>query len=47
MLYAIYEQLLGRVPKEREVKNARLGLTHNLGGMPWSNVASVVIVGKE
>lgn len=47
MLYAMYEQLLDRVPEERKVHNARLGLTHNLGGTPWANVAAVAIVGRN
>jgi acetyl-CoA C-acetyltransferase len=46
MVYAMYEQLLDRVPEERKVKNARLGLTHNLGGMPWRNVAAISIIGR-
>ena len=47
MLYAMYEQILDRVPEERKVKNASTGLTHNLGGLPWMNVASIAIIGKE
>jgi len=47
MLYAMYEQILDRVPEERKVKNARMGLTHNLGGSPWINVAAVAIIGKD
>jgi acetyl-CoA C-acetyltransferase len=47
MLYAMYEQLLERVPEERKVKNARVGLTHNLGGTPWMNVAAIAIIGKD
>jgi acetyl-CoA C-acetyltransferase len=47
MLYAVYEQLLERVPEPRRVKNARLGLTHNLGGMPQSCVVSVAVVGRS
>lgn len=47
MLYAIYEQLLERVPEKRQVKNARLGLTHNLGGTPHQNVASIAIIGRD
>jgi acetyl-CoA C-acetyltransferase len=47
MIYAMYEQLLDRVPEERKVNNARLGLTHNLGGMPHSNVAAISIIGKN
>jgi acetyl-CoA C-acetyltransferase len=46
MLYAMYEQLLERVPEERQVKNPNLGLTHNLGGLPQSNVSSIAIVGR-
>lgn len=46
MLYAMYEQLLERVPEERQVKNARLGLTHNLGGTPHQNVVSIAIIGR-
>ena len=47
MVYAMYEQLLDRVPEERKVKNARMGLTHNLGGMPHQNVAAISIVGLD
>lgn len=47
MIYAMYEQLLDRVPEERKVPNARLGLTHNLGGFPWRNVAAISIIGRE
>jgi acetyl-CoA C-acetyltransferase len=47
MLYAMYEQLLDRVPKQRKVKNPRLGLTHNLGGTPAWNVCAIAIIGKD
>ena len=47
MLYALYEQLLERVPDERKVKNARLGLAHNLGGIPNYNVVSIAIIGRN
>lgn len=48
MIYAMYEQLLERVPEERLVKNERrFGLTHNLGGSPAQNVAAVSIIGKD
>ena len=47
MIYAMYEQLLRRVPAERQVKNATFGLTHNLGGMPHSNVAAISILGLD
>jgi acetyl-CoA C-acetyltransferase len=46
MIYGMYEQLLDRVPEERKVKNARLGLTHNLGGLPWACVAGMSIIGR-
>lgn len=46
MLYEIYNQLLERWPPERRVKNPRLGLTHNLGGIPAVNVCSVAIIGR-
>ena len=47
MIYAMYEQLLDRVPDERKVKNARLGLTHNLGGVPSWNICGLSIIGKD
>ncbi len=47
MVYAVYEQLLERVPAERQVKNARLGLTHNLGGEPPKGVTSLGILGRD
>ena len=47
MLYEMYNQLLGRRPKERLVKNASFGLTHNLGGTPSANVCSVAILGRD
>jgi len=47
MIYAMYEQLLERVPEERQVKNARMGLTHNLGGLPSWNVCAVSVIGRD
>lgn len=44
MLYEMYKQLQGRAG-ERQIKDPRIGLTHNLGGFPQMNVVSVVIVG--
>lgn len=44
MLYEMYLQLLGRAG-ERQIADPRYGLTHNLGGMPHMNIASVTIVG--
>jgi acetyl-CoA C-acetyltransferase len=45
MLYEMYLQLLGRAG-ERQLPNPHYGLTHNLGGMPHMNIASVTIVGR-
>ncbi len=47
MLYEVYNQLLKRWPEERQLKNPRLGLTHNLGGLHYRSVAGVVILGKS
>jgi len=47
MIYALYEQILDRVPEERKVKNAHLGLAHNLGGIPNYNVVSIAIIGRD
>ena len=44
MLYEMYKQLQGKAG-ERQVKDPKIGLTHNLGGFPQMNVVSVVIVG--
>ncbi|HEY2808234.1 MAG TPA: acetyl-CoA acetyltransferase [Steroidobacteraceae bacterium] len=44
MAYEIYLQLLGRAG-ERQLAAPSLGLTHNLGGIPNRNVASVAIFG--
>jgi len=46
MLYEMYNQLLGRWPEERRVKDPKFGLTHNMGGVPLRNVVSVAILGK-
>ena len=44
MLYEMYLQLTGRAGA-RQLRNPRIGMTHNLGGSPMSNVAAVCIVG--
>ena len=44
MAYEIYTQLLGRAG-ERQLEAPALGLTHNLGGIPNRNVASVSVLG--
>ncbi|MCP3941461.1 MAG: acetyl-CoA acetyltransferase [Desulfobacteraceae bacterium] len=45
MLYEMYLQLNGRA-EDRQLDNPQLGLTHNLGGFPSSNVCSISIVGR-
>ncbi len=44
MAYEIYTQLLGRAG-ERQLDKPAIGLTHNLGGHPFRNVASVSLFG--
>jgi len=46
MLYEMYLQLQGRAGA-RQLKDPVLGMTHNLGGAPASNVCSVAIIGQE
>ena len=45
MIYEVYLQLLGRAG-ERQLENARIGLTHNLGGFPFMNICAISIIGK-
>jgi acetyl-CoA C-acetyltransferase len=45
MLYEMYAQLLGRAGP-RQLKEPRVGMTHNLGGFPHQNVSSVAIIGR-
>jgi acetyl-CoA C-acetyltransferase len=44
MAYEIYTQLLGRAGT-RQLAAPAIGLSHNLGGIPNRNVASVAIFG--
>ncbi|MEL7313168.1 MAG: acetyl-CoA acetyltransferase [Pseudomonadota bacterium] len=44
MLYEVYLQLQGRAG-ERQLDGIEFGLTHNLGGIPNRNVASIGILG--
>jgi len=44
MAYELYLQLLGRAG-ERQLSSPSIGLTHNLGGHPFRNVASVSVLG--
>jgi len=45
MLYEMYLQLHGRAG-DRQLKDPKIGLTHNLGGFPFMNISCVAIVGK-
>ena len=54
MIYEMYLQLQGRADKllnpgmpSRQIKNPKLGLTHNLGGTPDGCAIFVGIVGLE
>jgi acetyl-CoA C-acetyltransferase len=44
MAYENYLQLLGRAGR-RQLKNPTYGLSHNLGGVPYSGVAAISILG--
>jgi acetyl-CoA C-acetyltransferase len=44
MMYEMYKQLQGNAGP-RQIKNPKMGLTHNMGGIPAVNVVSVCIVG--
>jgi len=44
MMYEMYKQLQGKAG-ERQVKDPRIGLTHNMGGFPSMNLVSINIVG--
>ena len=46
MMYEVYKQLQGKADK-RQIKNPRLGLTHNQGGEPGAATVSIAIVGNE
>lgn len=46
MIYEIYKQLQGK-SGPRQVKNPRIGLTHNLGGRPGSFTGAVSIWGRR
>ena len=45
MVYEIYKQIQGK-SGDRQVKDPKYGLTHNLGGAPHRNVVSVCILGE-
>jgi acetyl-CoA C-acetyltransferase len=44
MAYEIYSQLQGRAGA-RQLPSPNIGLTHNLGGVPYLGVAAVAILG--
>lgn len=44
MAYENYQQLLGRAGK-RQLSSPSLGLTHNLGGVPYLGIAAISILG--
>lgn len=44
MAYEIYNQLLGRAG-ERQLSNPSVGVTHNLGGVPYLGIAAISILG--
>jgi acetyl-CoA C-acetyltransferase len=46
MQYEVYKQLQEKAGP-RQVRNPRLGLTHNFGGAIWGGVGSVCITGNE
>jgi len=46
MAYEVYTQLRGRAG-ERQIKDINMGLTHNLGGIPNRNIASVSVLGRH
>jgi len=46
MMYEVYKQLQGKAGP-RQIKNPRLGLTHNLGGNAGTGIASCFVVGNE
>lgn len=44
MAYEVYTQLLGRAG-ERQLSSPAVGLTHNLGGVPFQGIAAISILG--
>ena len=46
MMYEVYKQMQGKAGP-RQVKNPRLGLTHNLGGNAGAGIGCCVVVGNE
>jgi len=46
MMYEVYKQLQGKAGP-RQVKNPKMGLTHNLGGNAGTGICSCIVVGNE
>jgi acetyl-CoA C-acetyltransferase len=46
MIYEVYKQLQGKAD-QRQVKDVKLGMTHNLGGMPGSFTGAISIWGTR
>lgn len=46
MVYESWLQFHGKAGK-RQLQDPKLGMAHCLGGKPWNNVSSVIIVGKD
>jgi acetyl-CoA C-acetyltransferase len=46
MQYEVYKQLQEKAGP-RQVRNPRLGLTHNLGGSGWGGIACICVTGNE
>jgi acetyl-CoA C-acetyltransferase len=44
MMYEVWLQLRGEAG-ERQIKNPKIGVTHNLGGFPGNCVSCVSVVG--
>lgn len=44
MMYEMYKQLQGKAG-ERQIKDPKIGLTHNMGGFPNMNLISINLVG--
>ena len=44
MVYEMYKQLQGKAG-DRQIKDPKYGLTHNMGGIPAVNIVSTIIVG--
>jgi acetyl-CoA C-acetyltransferase len=45
MMYEVYKQLQGNAG-DRQIKDPKIGITHNMGGFPPMNIISISIVGN-